>query len=178
MGSSVVNNHVNTRLINRIIVGTHCSSVKLNDCSKRAKPFTLVSKMKGDTPMPRIHAQGRQFTCDSGANLRQVLLTQGVEVYNGAAKTINCRGIGTCGTCAVAIQGEVSQLGWREQARLSLPPHVGANSLAKGRRLSCQVQVLGDLSVTKYDGFWGQGDRSLWDGECCITPSESAHNKT
>lgn len=28
--------------------------------------------------------------------------------------------------------------------------------------IACQTQVLGDLKVTKYDGFWGQGDRILW----------------
>jgi ferredoxin len=108
--------------------------------------------------MPTINAQGRQIECETGANLRQVLLKNGVDVYNGAAKTINCHGIGTCGTCAVQVEGAVSEMGWREQGRLSLPPH----AVAKGRRLACQVQVLGDVSVTKYDGFWGQDSTPLW----------------
>ncbi len=108
--------------------------------------------------MPTVKAQGQTFTCDRGANLRNVLLEHGIEVYNGAAKNLNCHGLGTCGTCAVAVQGEVSEASWREKARLGLPPH----SAARGLRLSCQTQVLGDVEVTKYEGFWGQGDQPQW----------------
>jgi ferredoxin len=111
--------------------------------------------------MPIIQAQGKTITCTEGANLRQVLLENGVKVYNGASSTINCHGFGTCGTCALAIDGPVSEMGVREKTRLSLPPH----SLSKNRRLSCQVKVLGDLKVTKYDGFWGQGEQVVWTAE-------------
>ncbi|AFY66000.1 2Fe-2S iron-sulfur cluster-binding protein [Geitlerinema sp. PCC 7407] len=111
--------------------------------------------------MPKVTAQGKTFECDRGANLRQVLLQNGVALYNGQAKVINCHGIGTCGTCAVAIEGEVSEANWRDQARRSLPPH----SPAQNRRLACQTQVLGDITVTKYDGFWGQGTAIAWTPE-------------
>lgn len=111
--------------------------------------------------MPTIQAQGKTFTCEEGANLRQALLKNGVQVYNGGAATINCHGFGTCGTCAVAVEGNVSEMGLREKTRLSLPPH----SLSQNRRLSCQTKVLGDLKVTKYDGFWGQGDQVVWTSE-------------
>lgn len=105
--------------------------------------------------MPSITVQGKTINCKVGANLRQVLLKNQIPVHNGNAKIINCRGIGTCGTCAVAIEGEVSALGWKEQARLSLPPHRPGTT----RRLACQAKVLGDITVTKFDGFWGHGDR-------------------
>ncbi len=105
--------------------------------------------------MPSITVQGKIINCESGANLRQVLLKNQIPVHNGNAKIINCRGLGTCGTCAVAIEGEVSTLGWKEQTRLSLPPHGPETT----RRLACQVKVLGNLTVTKFDGFWGHGDR-------------------
>ncbi len=108
--------------------------------------------------MPTIKAQGKTFDCDQGANLRQVLLKNGVDLYNGAASAINCHGLGTCGTCAVKLEGSVSECEWREKARLSLPPH----SPDRDRRLSCQVKVLGDVSVTKYDGFWGQDNTVVW----------------
>ncbi len=108
--------------------------------------------------MPIVKAQGKVIECEAGANLRQVLLNQGVGVYNDAAQLINCHGIGTCGTCAVAIQGEVAAPSWREQARLSLPPH----AVDRGRRLCCQIQVTSDLEITKFDGFWGQGDQKIW----------------
>ncbi|NEO77935.1 MULTISPECIES: 2Fe-2S iron-sulfur cluster-binding protein [Moorena] len=111
--------------------------------------------------MPKVTAQGKSFECDQGSNLRKVLLDHGVALYNGNAKLINCRGLGSCGTCAVEIDGEVSEPNWKDKARRSLPPH----SPTANRRLACQTKVLGDVCVTKYDGFWGQGDQTVWTPE-------------
>lgn len=108
--------------------------------------------------MPKVTAQGKTFDCAQGANLRQVLLENGIPLYNGQATLFNCHGIGTCGTCAVMVEGEVSEASWREKTRLGIPPH----SADKNRRLACQTKVLGDVRVTKFDGMWGQGDRTLW----------------
>ncbi|MGF1673388.1 MAG: 2Fe-2S iron-sulfur cluster-binding protein [Rivularia sp. (in: cyanobacteria)] len=108
--------------------------------------------------MPKITAQGKTFECESGSNLRQVLLENNIELYNGNAKIINCRGIGSCGTCAVTVQGEVSEPNWKEKTRLGLPPHSSSNN----RRLACQIKVNGDVRVSKYDGFWGQGSGVVW----------------
>lgn len=107
--------------------------------------------------MPTITVNNQTITCESGANLRKVLLANNIELYNGNAKYINCMGIGSCGTCAVEIIGTVSDPNWKEKVRLSLPPH----SLTKNRRLACQTQVFGDITVKKYDGFWGQGDNFI-----------------
>jgi ferredoxin len=108
--------------------------------------------------MPCITAQGKTFDCELGANLRQELLKQGIPLYNGPATAVNCHGLGTCGTCAVKVEGAVSKSSWRENARRSLPPH----NLSGDRRLACQTQVLGDVTVTKYDGIWGQGSQQIW----------------
>ncbi|AOY82428.1 MAG: (2Fe-2S)-binding protein [Moorea sp. SIO1G6] len=111
--------------------------------------------------MPKVTAQGKSFECDQGSNLRKVLLEHGVALYNGNAKVINCRGLGSCGTCAVEIDGEVSEPNWKDKARRSLPPH----SPTANRRLACQTKVLGDVCLSKYDGFWGQGDQTVWTPE-------------
>ncbi|PZO38054.1 MAG: (2Fe-2S)-binding protein [Leptolyngbya sp.] len=108
--------------------------------------------------MPTVSAQGKTMHCETGANLRQVLLANGVDLYNGQAKVINCRSLGTCGTCAVRIDGDVSEASWQDRTRRSLPPHNRDRNL----RLACQTQVLGDITVTKYDGFWGQGETITW----------------
>ena len=108
--------------------------------------------------MPQIQAQGKTINCSIGANLRKVLLENGVDLYNGNAKYINCRALGTCGTCAVEIEGEVSPVNWKDKARRSLPPHSPKRNL----RLACQTKVLGDIKVTKYDRFWGQGNNKIW----------------
>ncbi len=111
--------------------------------------------------MPKVQIEGKTLECDRGANLRQVLLDNEADLYNGKAKLINCRGIGSCGTCAVEVEGEVSFPNWRDRTRRSLPPH----SPAKNLRLACQTRVLGDVKVTKYEGFWGQGENPVWAAE-------------
>jgi ferredoxin len=108
--------------------------------------------------MPKITAQNKTFECSVGANLRKVLLENDIDLYNGNAKIINCMGIGTCGTCAVMIEGPVSPANWRDYARRSFPPH----NPNKNLRLACQTQVFGDLKVTKFSGFWGQNDQEVW----------------
>ncbi len=113
--------------------------------------------------VPKIITQRKTIECVRvacarrirGANLRKILLQNGIDLYNGGAKVINCRGIGSCGTCAVKVDGEVSAANWRDKARRSLPPH----SPTRGLRLACQTQVMGDVTVTKFDGFWGQGSQ-------------------
>ncbi|KAJ8613492.1 hypothetical protein CTAYLR_002161 [Chrysophaeum taylorii] len=89
----------------------------------------------------------------SGELLRSALLKRGVSPHNGNAQLINCRGLGTCGTCAVEIDGAVepSDRNARENLRLSLPPHTNSSHL----RLACQCRVVGDVKVKKYAGFWG-----------------------
>lgn len=102
--------------------------------------------------MVTVRFGGTQLTCEEGEILRDVLLGAGESPHNGGANRLNCRGHGTCGTCAVEIDGEVSDPTAVERWRLDFPPH----SPEAGLRLSCQTRVEGDLVVTKHDGFWGQ----------------------
>lgn len=111
--------------------------------------------------MPKITAQGKTFDCEMGANLRKELLKHNIDLHNGQSKFINCRGLGTCGTCSVQIEGPVSEVNWRDRARRSLPPH----DVNRNLRLACQTQVLGDIQVTKYTEFWGQGAQLAWPPE-------------
>jgi ferredoxin len=80
-----------------------------------------------------------------------VLLRARLPLYNSIARALNCRGYGTCGTCAVRIEGKVTDLTTAERMRLEFPPH----EREAGLRLACQCRVLGDLVVTKYSGVWG-----------------------
>ncbi len=102
--------------------------------------------------MPIVQFAGQSVECPQGANLRVVLLRARLPLYNGVARALHCRGRGTCGTCAVRVEGAVSEPTTAERWRLRLPPHhPGA-----GLRLACQCSVLGDLKVMKYEGLWGQ----------------------
>lgn len=102
--------------------------------------------------MPTVRFRGRAIDCEDGAVLRDVLLSAGETPHNGRADLLNCRGFGSCGTCAVAIEGPVSEPTRRERRRLDFPPH----DPDSGLRLACQTRVEGDLEVEKFDGFWGQ----------------------
>ena len=101
--------------------------------------------------MPRIEFGTHVIECETGENLRRVLVRSGLPLYNGAAKAIHCRGLGTCGTCSLMIEGEVSEAIAIEKWRLGFPPH----QKESGLRLACQCQVLGDLKIEKGDGLWG-----------------------
>ena len=116
--------------------------------------------------MPTITAQGKTVHCKTGANLRQALIKNGIDLYSPKANYVNCMGIGTCGTCAVEIESAipedaVSDANWRDKARRSLPPH----NPDKPLRLACQTKVLGDIRVTKYKGFWGHQEPVAWTAE-------------
>lgn len=90
-----------------------------------------------------------------GELLRSALLKRGVSPHNGMAQVINCRGLGTCGTCAVEVEsGMLSPASQndRERIRLSLPPHTHGSRL----RLACQCRISSDLAIKKNAGFWGQ----------------------
>ncbi|MFC5278276.1 2Fe-2S iron-sulfur cluster-binding protein [Halorubrum rubrum] len=102
--------------------------------------------------MPTVYYQGEEIECEEGAVLRDVLKEAGLSVHNGATRTLNCRGLGQCGSCAVQVDGEVSEPGRREKARLWLPPHHPSHDV----RLACQTRVEGDVEVTKGRGLWGQ----------------------
>ncbi|MFB6280859.1 MAG: 2Fe-2S iron-sulfur cluster-binding protein [Haloferacaceae archaeon] len=102
--------------------------------------------------MPTVAFRGREIECEPGSILRDVLLDAGVSPHNGRADGFNCRGHGTCGTCAVAVEGDTNAATRRERARLSAPPHDPDADL----RLACRTRVYGDVTVEKYPGFWGQ----------------------
>jgi ferredoxin len=111
--------------------------------------------------MPKITAEGQTFEVAEGANLREALLSQDLDLYSAGAKVFNCHGHGICGTCLVQVEGAVSEATKLEMTRMSLPPH----SAHKDRRLSCQVKVLGDVRVTKFDSYFGEGEQSIWTPE-------------
>lgn len=59
-----------------------------------------------------------------------------------------CRGLGTCGTCAVQVVGKVvpEQWGNQERLRFKLPPHNSSRSAHL--RLACQVNFLNQIYMS------------------------------
>ena len=114
----------------------------------------------------------RFFEVEDGELLRTACLRRGrVTPHNGNSRLINCRGLGTCGTCAVEIEAadesnvppttiEPPQRNNRENLRLNFPPH-GSADQSPLLRLACQCAVRGDIVVTKRAGFWGQDEKEM-----------------
>lgn len=102
--------------------------------------------------MLNIYFNGSCISAKKGSNLRSVLIKNGFTPHNGTSAMLNCRGLGTCGTCAVQVIGQVSEFTPIEKVRLGFAPHKPENKL----RLACQCKVLGNVTVIKHGGFWGQ----------------------
>jgi ferredoxin len=106
--------------------------------------------------MPIVRHGALEVVCAAGARLRDVLRGAGIAVYADPTGLVNCHGLGTCGTCAVHVEPGSTALSPPtavERWRLGFPPH--RDGLAARLRLSCQARVLGDVTVTRWDGFWG-----------------------
>jgi ferredoxin len=102
--------------------------------------------------MPTITFRGQSLTCEPGDNLRDCLRKNGLSPHNHITRVANCHGLGTCGTCAVEVHGEVFPPSLIERLRLLVPPLTGR----AGLRLACKTKVLGDVEVIKHPGIWGQ----------------------
>jgi ferredoxin len=84
-----------------------------------------------------------ELLASDGQNLRNLLKKPNY---------LNCKGLGTCGTCAVKITGSVNPPNRIESFRLKLHPFIKDSKL----RLACQICIKNDLKVTKFKGFWGE----------------------
>src|SRR5512138_1180046 len=94
-------------------------------------------------PVVEFLNAGKKVRCGQYANLRKVALLNGVPVYRGIHQCPlgNCQGNGLCGTCVMEIV---------EGAENLSPPTRRERRKLRGRlpkyRLSCQCQVLGNVS--------------------------------
>ena len=110
--------------------------------------------------MPKIMAGGKVFEVALKTNLRQALLAQKISLYNEGSEILNCHGQAMCSTCLVKVEGAISKPTKLEN-QMGIPSYFAH----KERRLACQVKVLGDVKVTRFDGYFGDGECSIWTPE-------------
>jgi len=101
----------------------------------------------------------KELEVPEGANLREVMETNGIEVYEGLHKKINCGGGGRCGSCRVHVRAgmeNLSEMTTIEKWRIRL------SWFAIGHedevRLSCQTKVNGDCEIEERPAFNWSGD--------------------
>ena len=106
--------------------------------------------------MPKLNfsREGMQVECEKGANLREVAIANGIELYPGMTRYFNCHGKGLCGECRVFIKNgmeHTSPKGVVEKFR------IGVSWFKFGHesevRLACQTRVEGDIDVHTQPGF-------------------------
>jgi 2Fe-2S ferredoxin len=90
--------------------------------------------------MPRIQFRKNRPALEVpvGANLMQVLLEAGLPVAS------SCRGDGVCAKCRIEIVEGGKHLSLESDREAFLRDRF---SLSRAERISCQVQVLGDITI-------------------------------
>jgi ferredoxin len=116
--------------------------------------------------MPKIKfvKEKKDIEVEPGANLRKAALKEGIQLYPGIHRYVNCMGFGQCASCRVKItkgMENVSRRGWWERLRLSAGPDTWFAWLGNEStlRLACRTRVNGDIEVeTQPEANW-HGER-------------------
>jgi ferredoxin len=117
--------------------------------------------------MPTVKFVNEKVTVQvqDGEDLRSVARKNGVEIYSGPHKIVNCMGFGTCCSCNVIIRsGEknCSRKGILESVWKWLNPLLGLKILSnadKDVRLACQTRVHGDVEVETHPPINWHGEK-------------------
>lgn len=119
--------------------------------------------------MPTVKFVNEKKSIDvpEGANLRKEAMKNGIELYSGPHKYVNCMGLGQCASCRVhVVKGEdnVSRPGMMEKLRLILGPLTFFARLGneKRLRLACQTKVLGDCEVKTHPPIMSPAEEEFW----------------
>ena len=110
-------------------------------------------------PKVKFTKEKKEIEVPVGTNLRQAMIDNGVAVYAGFDKKANCGGHGTCGTCRVYVkEGEqnASKRGLKEKLRTALAFFMIGHE--DEVRLSCQTQVMGDMTIEATPAFNWYGE--------------------
>lgn len=116
--------------------------------------------------MPKVTFvnEKREIEVPEGANLRKEALKNGVELYSGPHRYLNCRGLGQCASCRVKIvdgDDKVSRQGLLEKLRLLLGPLTFFARLGneKTLRLACKTRIQGDCKVETHPPINMHGEK-------------------
>jgi ferredoxin len=82
------------------------------------------------------------LNCPGGTNLRQILVSNGINVYRSLTRWTNCNGKQRCGTCIVDVKD-----GLENCSRKALDEEVVLRENPNTYRLSCVTSIYGDVTV-------------------------------
>ncbi len=113
-------------------------------------------------PTIKFTREKRAVECAKGANLRDVAMKNGVQLYPGMKKHFNCYGFGLCGECRVHVVKGMENLGprtLREKFRIAVSWFKFGHEHEV--RLACQSHVEGDVEVLTQPEFNWFGERPV-----------------
>ena len=87
----------------------------------------------------------RKLTCKRGCNLRQILVDEGINVYQSVTRWTNCKGKQLCGTCIVNVTE-----GGLDTNRKSMDEASTLRENPETYRLSCVTFAYGDVTVETF----------------------------
>lgn len=107
-------------------------------------------------PKVTIANEKRDVEVPPGGNLRQEALKQGLEIYQGMDRYLNCRGLGMCGTCKVLVKKGMENLNPKTvMEKITLSRMFTTIGHENEIRLACQLRVNGDITIeTKPTTNW------------------------
>ena len=117
--------------------------------------------------MPTINFVNEKVTAEAqtGEDIRSVAKKNGVQLYSGPHKVVNCMGLGQCGSCNVIIKKgseNCSKKGFLESLFKWVHPLLSIKILSnpnKDVRLACQTTVTGDVDVETHPPFNWHGEK-------------------
>ena len=106
--------------------------------------------------MPKITFvnEKKEIEVPLGANLRLEARKEGIEVYKGLSRWLNCHGLGLCGTCRVLVKKGMENLSPKgKKERFTLGTALSTIGHEDEMRLSCQCTVNGDCTIETKPAF-------------------------
>jgi ferredoxin len=117
--------------------------------------------------MPKVTFVNEKVTADAqeGEDIRSVARKNGVQIYSGPHKVLNCMGFGTCCSCNVIVKSgseNCTRKSLMERINKWINPLLGIKLLSnpeKEVRLACQTKVQGDVEVETHPPINWHGDK-------------------
>ena len=104
-------------------------------------------------PTIKFLNEKKSIEVPQGSNLRTEARKNGIQLYSGPEKIMNCMGFGACTACRVHVKKgleNVSPAGWWERINLLKPITLGFFARIGHEhelRLACQMRVNGDCEI-------------------------------
>ena len=117
--------------------------------------------------MPTVNFVNEKVTAEAadGQDIRSVARQNGVQLYSGPHKVVNCMGMGTCCSCNVIVKegsDNCSEKGMIESINKWVNPLLGLKMLSNPEaevRLACQTKVHGDIDVITHPPINWHGEK-------------------